>query len=243
MNRMVLLFLLIGSTCCFAQFNDSTSYYTSYTSTGLINTTNEGKSYLLNNALKFSVSKKNISFNNVNSWIYGKQLGVQSNNDVSSAADFNVYATFPNFYYWGLGAYDKSYSLKINHRFQTGAGVGYMFVNNAKFMLNISDGILYESGDLTTADLLGRTNYETFRNSLRLKFRINFKDKVILDGTDFWQPSLSDKEDYVIKSTTHLSIKLQKWLSFTTALTYNKFNINQRENLLWTFGLTFEKYF
>jgi hypothetical protein len=242
-NRIILFFLLIATSSCFAQFNDSTSYYTSYTSTGLINKTNAGSSYLLNNALKFSVSKKNVSFNNINSWIYGKQLSVQSNNDVSSTADFNVYATFPHFYYWGLGAFDKSYSLKINHRFQTGAGIGYMIVSTKKTMINVSDGILYENGDLSVEDLLGRTNYETFRNSFRLKFRFSFKDKIILDGFDFWQPSLSEKRDYILKSTTSLNIKFQKWLSFTSSLTYNKFNISSRENLTWTFGLTFEKYF
>ena len=243
MNRFVILLLIICVQSSFAQFNDSTSYYTNYSSTGIINRTNEGSSFALNNSLRFSVSKKNVSLNSSNSWIYGKQFNVLTNNDFSSALDFNVYATLPNFYYWGLATYDKSYSLKINNRFQTGAGVGYMIVNNTKIMVNISDGILYETGDLTVADLLGRTEYETFRNSFRLKFRLSFKDKVILDGTDFWQPSLSNKEDYILKSTTHLSIKLQKWLSFTSALTYNKFNLNQRENLQLTFGLTFEKYF
>ena len=243
MNRFIGLLLVICSQSVLAQFNDSTSYYTNYTSTGIINRTNEGSSFALNNSLRFSVSKKNISLNSASSWVYGKQWDVLTNNDFSSALDFNVYATFPNFYYWGIGTYDKSYSLKINNRFQTGAGIGYMIVNNKKLMINVSDGILYEEGDLSVADLLGRTEYETFRNSFRLKFRLSFKGKVILDGSDFWQPSLSDKQDYILKSTTHLSIKLQKWLSFTSSLTYNRFNLSQRENLLWTFGLSFEKYF
>ncbi len=243
MIRFFGLLLIVCSQSALAQFNDSTSYYANYTSTGIINRTNEGSSFALNNSLRFSVSKKNISLNSASSWVYGKQLDVLTNNDFSSALDFNVYATFPNFYYWGIGTYDKSYSLKINNRYQTGAGIGYMIVNNTKIMMNVSDGILYEAGELSIPDLLGRTEYETFRNSFRLKFRLSFKDKVILDGSDFWQPSLSDKQDYILKSTTHLSIKLQKWLSFTSSLTYNRFNLSQRENLLWTFGLSFEKYF
>jgi hypothetical protein len=36
---------------------------------------------------------------------------------------------------------------------------------------------------------------------------------------------------------------LQKWLRLTSSLTYNKFNLSQRENLLWTFGMTIENYF
>jgi len=236
----ILLIALAGTLR--AQFNDSTSYYTNFTSTGLINKTNEGSSYLLNNTLKFSVSKKKISLNATGSWIYGKQLTVLSNNDFSSALDFNFYVK-PDFYFWGLGTFDKSYSLKINERFQTGAGVGYVIINQKNALVNLSDGIIYERGDLTVSDILGRTNYETFRNSFRLKFRVSFKDRFIIDGINFWQPSLSEKEDYILKSTTNLSIKLQKWLSLTSSLTYNKFNISQRENLLWTFGVTFEKYF
>jgi len=226
-----------------AQFNDSTHYFVNYTTTGLINRTNEGSSYTLNNGLRFSINKKKISFNNVNTWIYGKQFDVLSNNDFSSAADFNVQATFPDFYYWGLGTFDKSYSLKINHRYQTGAGIGYHLLTRKSIAISISDGILYEKGNLAVADLLGRTNYETFRNSLRIKFRISFREKVVIEGTDFWQPSLSYREDYIIKSSTTLSIKLQKWLSFTSSLMYNQFHLSGRENLLLNFGLTFERYF
>lgn len=226
-----------------AQFNDSTYYFVNYTTTGIINRTNEGSSYTLNNGLRFGISKKKISFNNVNTWIYGKQFNILSNNDFSSAADFNVQATFPDFYYWGLGTFDKSYSLKINHRYQAGAGIGYHILTRKSISVNISDGILYEKGNLAVADLLGRTDYETFRNSLRIKFRFSFHEKVILEGTNFWQPSLSYKEDYIIKSSTALSIRLQKWLSLTSSLMYNHFNLSGRENLLLNFGLTFEKYF
>ena len=226
-----------------AQYNDSTFYFINYTTTGLVNRTNQGSSYTLNNSLRTGIDKKNISFYNANTWIYGKQFNVLSNNDFSSATDFNVQAFFPHFYYWGLGTFDKSYSLKINHRFQTGAGIGYHLLTTKVLVINISDGILYEKGNLAIADLLGRTEYETFRNSFRLKFRLSFHEKVVLEGNNFWQPSLSYKEDYIIKSSTTLSVRLQKWLSFSSSLIYNQFNLSGRENLLLNFGLTFEKYF
>jgi hypothetical protein len=242
MKYLIGLSLMLIFSAVSAQFNDSTSYYANFSTTGSINKVNEGTSYLLNNILKFTVSKKNISFNLNSGWIYGKQFGTLSNNDFNSAADFNVYTT-PDFYFWGLGTYDKSYSLKINNRFQTGGGIGYMFLHEKNAMINVSDGILYEKGDLDVPDLLGRTRYETVRNSLRLKFKFTWHDCIQLDGTNFWQPSLSEQQDYILKSVTTLSVKLQKWLRLTSSLTYNKFNLSQRENLLWTFGMTIENYF
>jgi len=245
MNRYILLFVLavIIGTPALAQFNDSVHYYANYTSTGTINKTNDGSSYVLNNNAKFNVSKKSMSFNMTTGWIYGQQQNKLTNNDVMSALDANLYKTFEHFYYWGLGLYEKSYSLKINHRLQTGLGVGYNLVDRKNAVFIVSDGILYEKSSMYENDELGRDQYETFRNSFRIKFHFVIKDRVTIDGSDFLQHSLSDKKDYIIKSNTSLSIKLQKWLSFTAALTYNKLNLTRRENLLFTYGLTFEKYF
>lgn len=245
MNRYILLVILIAVTGspALAQFNDSIHYYANYTSTGTINKTNEGSSYVLNNNAKFNVSKKNMSFNMTTGWVYGQQQNNLTNNDVMSALDANLYKTFKHFYYWGLGLYEKSYSLKINHRLQTGVGIGYNLVDRKTAVFIVSDGILYEKSSFRENDELGRDQYETFRNSFRIKFHFIIKDRVTIDGSDFLQHSLSDKKDYIIKSNTSLSIKLQKWLSFTAALTYNKLNLTRRENLLFTYGLTFEKYF
>jgi len=243
MKCPLLILVMLLCSPAFAQFNDTTNYYANYTSTGVINKTNDGSSYVLNNNAKFSVAKKHMSFNMTTGWIYGKQLGVKTNNDVLSALDANLYKTFPHFYYWGLGTFEKSYSLKINHRLQTGLGVGYNLVDRKNAVFIVSDGVLYEKSSLTQTDELGRTRYETLRNSFRIKFRFIIKKRVTLDGSDFLQHSLSEKKDYIIKSNTNLSIRIQKWLSFTASLTYNKLNLSRTENLLFTYGLTFEKYF
>jgi hypothetical protein len=244
MTRHLLLFaMLLTGSQAFAQFNDTINYYANYASTGVINKTNDGSSYVLNNNAKFSMVKKSTSLNMSTGWIYGKQLGVKTNNDVLTTLDANLYKTFKHFYYWGLGTFEKSYSLKINHRLQTGLGVGYNLIDRKKAVLIISDGVLYEKSSLIENDELGRDHYETLRNSFRIKFRFIFKERVTLDGTDFLQHSLSEKKDYIIKSGTNLSIKIQKWLSFTASLTYNKLNLSRTENLLFTYGLTFEKYF
>jgi hypothetical protein len=81
------------------------------------------------------------------------------------------------------------------------------------------------------------------RNSFRVKFRFAIKDLFIIDGVDFLQNSLSDKSDYNIRSNTTLSFKIKKWLSVTTAVTYNKLNLTGSENFLFSYGVSMEKYF
>jgi hypothetical protein len=68
-------------------------------------------------------------------------------------------------------------------------------------------------------------------------------DKIVFENTDFIQHALSDKHDYIVRSHTHFSFKLMRWLSLTAGLTYNKLSRTDRENLLFTFGLSAERYF
>jgi hypothetical protein len=236
--------LLTGFTTSdtFSQFNDTINYYANYTSTGIINKTNEGNSYVLNNQIKFNIYKKSVSLNTTNSWIYGQQLENVTNNDFFSVVDLNLFKSERNIYYWALGNFEKSYSLKINYRLQSGLGIGYYLIDKQNFVLHISDGILFEKSDLYDTEI-GDNDYRILRNSFRIKFRLLVKDIFVLDNSDFLQHSLSDRKDYIIKSSTTLSLKLRKWLSFTIALNYNKLNLTKRENLLCNYGLTLERYF
>ncbi len=237
----ILLCLALGNKS-FAQFNDSTFYHTAFQSTGSINKTRDGSAYLLNNGLKFNVKRKDISLNFNNSWVYGKQTGVLSNNDFSSSLDFNLYKGIPHFYYWGSANYNTSYSLKINNQLLTGAGIAYNFLDSKNNYLNLSEGVLFDTSDLMLPDNT-RDEYTTFRNSLRLQFRFNIGDRVVLDGSNFLQNSFDRGSDFNIRSTTNLSFKLQSWLALTTSLNYNRVNRTLSENLLFTYGLTLEKWF
>jgi hypothetical protein len=240
----LLMFFITIHAMASAQFSDSVNYYLKFTSAGIVNKTNDGNSYNLNNQLRFSTSKKRVSMNTSLQWLYGRQLELLVNNDFTAAVDFNLYnRKAKRLYYWGLALYETSVSLKINNRFQGGIGAGYNIIDRANAIVVVSDGILYEKSDLYENSEGGFTDYETYRNSVRLKYRWVIKNRLTLDGTGFLQHALSDRHDYIIKSNASASIKLIEWLSFTTALTYNKISATERENLLLTFGLTVEKYF
>jgi hypothetical protein len=242
-NLLLLSLCLLLCIYTQAQYSDSVHYYLGYTASGNVNQTNDGRSYLLNNALKAGIRQKKISFNLSNSWIYGAQNSQLTNNDFQSALDVNFYTGIPHFYYWGLGNYTTSYSLKINHQVQGGAGAAYSVVDTKDNYLNLSDGILYEKSDLYLNDTT-RDRYNTFRNSARLSFKFSLvKNIVIVNGTGFLQNSLSNSDDYIIRANAGLAVKLKKWLALTAGVTYNRFNRTRRENMLFTYGVTIERYF
>lgn len=234
--------MLLYAKPALCQFNDTTRYLVGYTATGVVNRTSTGSSYVFSNALKFATRRKSVSLNSASSWVYGWQQQKRTNNDYASSLDFNLYKTFTHFYYWGLANYDKSYSLRINNRWQAGLGAAYSIVDRQTAHFNISNGILYEASNLRINDSV-KNVYRILRNSLRIRYRFVISSIIILDATHFWQPSFYDKTDYILKSNTTLSVKLRKWLDVTTTAAYNKVNRTRRENLLITFGLNAEKYF
>jgi len=238
----MLLFFTVVCKPLLAQFTDSIHHYIGYAATGILNETNDNRSFVLNNSLKFNLNKKNKYLNSSAAWMYGRQNGKQTNNDFTSSVDFNIYGLTPHLYYWGLVTYEKSFSLKINDRFQVGAGLGYTFSEDKNASIVISDGLLYEYSNLKI-DSVTNDTYSTIRNSLGLKYHVVFSGIVTLDGVHFWQQSLSSGDDYILKSISTLSVKLRKWLNVTSALNYNKVNRTGRKNLLFTIGLSADYYF
>jgi hypothetical protein len=244
MYQTVILFFVFVffSLVSFSQINDSVHHHFSFASSGTINKTQETSSYVLTNAAGYEVSKKKIGFNAGASWIYGQQDKKLSNNDISVSSNLDFLKNKQKFYYWALLNFDESYSLKINYRFQSGIGVGYTFVNNPTLNFVISDGFVYETSDLTDP-VLGKDIYQTVRNSFRVKYKWSYKNTVILQGTDFIQPSLISLKDYILKFNNQLSLRLNKWLAINATMDYNKISRTNRENLLVTYGVTVDKYF
>jgi hypothetical protein len=241
-HLLLLLFILITHNCL-AQFNDTTHYYTNFASSGSINKTELSSTYLLNNTFKFGIKKKTVALNFNNNWIYGKTDKVITNNDFTTSLDFDIFKNdSAHLYYWGLANYITSVSLRVNNQLQTGVGAAYYFVNKKNTVFNVSDGILFDRGDLFLDDGT-RDVYSTYRNSFRVFFKFVIKDLIVLDGSDFIQNSFTMRQDYIIRSTTNLSVKLKKWLALTTSYNYNRMNRTERENSLLSYGLTVEKYF
>ncbi|MBO9634704.1 MAG: DUF481 domain-containing protein, partial [Chitinophagaceae bacterium] len=192
----------------YGQFSDSVNHYINFSGTGNLNRTNTGTTYLLNNVLKFQINKEKISLNSMASHVYGQNPTSKSNDDYYAILNLDFLKGVQKLYYWGLTGFEKSFSLKVDSRFQAGAGVGYIFLNKDRSNLELSDGFLYETSNLSVPDMHGRTSYQAARNSLRLKYRFIIKDIFRIEGTNFFQPSLSDGKDYILKLNTNVSVNL-----------------------------------
>ncbi len=242
MKRCPVIFLLVFVSSACAQYTDSTPYYAGLSSTGTFNKTNTSSSGLLNNGLTFSARKKAVKYNFHTKWLFGRQDGELTNNDLSSALDMNIYKTFPHFYYWGLLNYVSSYSLRIRQQLQAGGGVAYNVIDRKTTLLNISDGFIYDYSDIILKDS-SREQYGTVRNSLRVQVKKEIRERFIFSWTAFYQPSLQYKEDYIVRSEASCGVRLKKWLSIQSACHYNTISRTGKTNLFITYGLTLENYF
>lgn len=241
-----IVFLLLSvfvSAVTMAQFNDSTFHYINFTGSGSLNKTTDGTSYMFNNGAKFGYEKKKFALNSGVNWIYGEDQVKRTNNDYAAFVDIDVLKSHKPIYFWALANFEKSLSLKLLNRFQTGLGVGYQFKIAADKIIILSDGILYENSSLTDLDQYGRSHYQTYRNSFRLKYSFTFNDRFKISGNNFLQNSLSDKTDYIIRLNNSVALKLIGALSFVSSVSYNKLNLNGNENFLFNYGLSFERFF
>jgi Protein of unknown function, DUF481 len=225
----------------FGQQPDST-YHLGFTGTGNLNKTNTGTSYIFNNALRASYSKNIFNLNSFFSWIYGENPDKKTNNDFLAVVDFDFFKKNHKWYYWGLTGYEKSFSLKIQNRFQAGGGLGYNLLDKQNALIVLTDGLLYEKSELREVDIYNRFRYETLRNSFRLKYKFTINEIIVIEGSHYLQNSFSDGQDYIIRSNSHIGFKLTKWLNINTGLVYNKLNLTNKSNLLFTYGISIEKY-
>ena len=123
-----------------------------------------------------------------------------------------------------------------------GLGVAYSILDLPAAYLNVSDGVLVDHTDLDLTN--GITDqYETLRNSFRINYKFVVARNLVFNGSNFLQSSLSNSSDYIIRSTNSINFKINKWLNLTSQLDYNRMNRNKRDNLMLSYGLTFERYF
>lgn len=242
MPKLLTILLFLLPLCAFAQFSDSVTQLARLSVSGNINRTNLSTSYLLNNEARYSIKNPRTVLNSFANWVYGKQGATKTNNDFTTTLDFNLYNKKGNFYYWGLANYTTSLSLQINRQLQSGLGVAYNLVNTASTWVNLSDGLLYETSNLSLRGG-GDEGYQTLRNSFRLAYRVVFRELITVSGTNYLQNSLSTGSDYILRTNNSVGIKLYKWLSFAASVNYNQFRRTGTENLLFTYGLTAEKHF
>lgn len=225
-----------------AQFTDSTTKYVKLSSGGSINKTSKGSNYLFNNLAQFNVKKKKTALNSTVSYIYGMTPEKLTNNDLILSSNLNLFRHFKEFYYWGLLNYNRIYSLNIKAQGQAGLGIAYNFFNKENIWLNVSNGIIFETSRIVLGDS-SLVDYQTIRNSLRMQFTYNMPNKFSFRTSNFFQPSFEYISDHTIFSDSELNYQLWKGINLNMRLLYNKISRTKKENLIFTYGLTYQRYF
>lgn len=240
--------LAVENSADSSHHTDTARLHYSYAGTGSLDNTNSLGSFLVNQLLKLSLVKQSSALNFTNNWVYGKQNSLLTNNDYTSSLDIGIYKTLKHFYYWGMATYTTSVALLIHRQEQAGLGPGYNLIDKKKAALLVSDGVVYEQGDLydsiyggSNGNMYQRDIYHTIRNSFHLLFHWVIQDRYTLDGSGFWQNAFSNWSDYNLRITGGGSIKIQRWLALTAAVAYNRFTRTRSRNTLLTFGAVIQR--
>ncbi|GAB3011289.1 hypothetical protein GCM10027051_11960 [Niabella terrae] len=237
--KIIICFIgLLTSFHAWAQKADTVSASLKLSATGSLNKTNDGTSYLLNNNLSFGARKGRSALNLNAAWLYGGTPEKRTNSDIALSSNVNLYRSGSEFYYWGLLNYTSSYSLNIKSQGQLGIGVAYNLLNKKNIWLNISDGILGERSRIIETDS-SIVSYQTIRNSLRIQFQYLLAERLQFRTSNYFQPSFEQISDHILSSDSELSYSIWKGLSMASRFTYNKIGRTGKQNLIFTYGLSY----
>lgn len=210
---------------------------------GSINKTGDGVSYLLQHGLGYQYRHQYDVLNARFKHVFGQSLNTLTNRDYTFGMDYNRFWTPGKIWYtWVLGNYTSSYSLNVLSQWQLGIGLAWNAVDRDDLWLNISDGIIYETGRIVNTELL-EENRQTLRNSLRINFGWVWKEKLEFKTVNYWQPSLHQISDYLVNSQTDLKYRFYKGFQLALSLSYNKASMTDKENLVFTYGISWSEKF
>lgn len=110
--------------------------------------------------------------------------------------------------------YNYSYVRKINSDNWSGVGFGYKH-NFKNFKTSISYALIYQS-----TDYIVDPTQSIFRNSIRFKIKLE-KNKYQISSEYYYQPGLSDFNNYIFYGTTKINLFPENKLNFTIQDVFN----------------------
>ncbi len=182
---------------------------------------------LLSARAEISLNTKFLQFDSNPRFIFGEQNTNLAERDFFM--DINTSLVHQKkVYLFGLGAYEFSNLRGILERILAGGGVGVHLVRKNNVQISMSNAIFFER-----TDFLRRTDFQTWRNSTRLKLkyslwqnRFNFLHYV------FYQPSLEDASNVRWNFNTIIEMPIFNGLNFRISVDnfYESFVVDNRKN-------------
>ncbi len=197
--------------------------------------------------LDFSfVPNKKWAIKSQNSSLYQAFFNRKADNDVFSR-NYLYYNTQQRLYPFGIAYVSTNFRRKINLRYFTGGGITYKVLDTDKSDLKISASAVYENTKFADnvfnfSTYNGMENIHVWRATLYFAgwtYLLQNRIRLYYDG--FWQPALSDKNNYRTQIDLGIEFPVWKGLSFNvfyTSLFENVVvsGIKQDDKIL-TFGL------
>jgi hypothetical protein len=147
--------------------------------------------------------------------------------------------------------YQRSYQRGIDHRTQVGPGLTYVLLRRKGHLLKLSATGTYEANTFRSATFRERpdlttTELETWRLTGRLYGEHQLAEGLMRLRYEGWvQPSLTDADNLRAMVEADLSIPLKKGFALRQAVRWSYESVVQQRNtyedLLWTFGVSYEK--
>lgn len=147
--------------------------------------------------------------------------------------------------------YQRSYQRGIDHRTQVGPGLTYVLLRKKSQLLKLSTTATYESSTFRSTSYKERPDLtdpviETYRLTGRLYGEHRIMEGLMRLQYEVWvQPSLTDADNLRAHVEAALSIPLKKGFALRQAVNWSYESVVQQRNtfedLLWTFGISYER--
>ena len=215
---------------------------TGITEHGIISMNGNSTNVNGNKQLIFNSSLMNdLKYKNFNLFSFLNYVNINKN-DLKISDDI-VFRIQPRFIYhrWSFYNYEQFsslYSRKIDFRFESFCGVGFVIINNKNFRTTFSNGIIYSK-----TKYIDDSQIELARNSSRLQIFGKFK-MIGFSIEGFYQPEFSDISNVNYRWTIKLDTKITNKLLFTfnSSRIFESYNFSgiYPINDMLTFGLEYK---
>lgn len=252
MVKFIFLLLLLPFGLC-AQINESDTlkFKANLSLTGFYQAGNvETLIFRAKSGLTYKPFKKWI-YKNTSSYVY-QEFGKEKADEDILSLNFLYFNPKRKFYPLVLGFFSTNFRRKIDFRYLFGGGVTYQILEKKDQWLKIALSSEYEKtrfgeNDFTLSEYDGKDNIETQRATLWLNGSHKvFKDKLIFTHESYYQPSLSDSDNYRWQTDLGLELPLWKYLNFKVNYTHTFESVvianqRRRDNIL-TFGFKIKSF-
>lgn len=251
--KKILHFFLIFPIFIFAQINESDTLKikASLSVTGFYQSGNVDTFIFRAKTDVSFVPWKNWVFKNQNSYVY-QEFGKEKADEDILSLNFLYLNPERKIYPFVLGFISTNFRREIDLRYLFGAGVTFQVLNKNKNWLKLSVSTEYENTDFSTTNF----NYSEYNNNqsintLRSTIWLNgkyyvFKNKIILNHEGYFQPSLTDANNFRWQADIGVEFPIWKFLNFKINYRHTFESIvvvNQKqEDRFLTFGFTLKSY-